>query len=135
MTHYLLLIPANEFKPAERHEFNPNDPGLLGWLQQKVGGFIEVLTVDTWHAFFNEDGKSHGLPINRRATHFLEQYGLQFTVHGQYLVGDVICLGHNEEGDERTLPEETFHSYETTIGPISKDNSHDGHTHAGSERR
>ena len=76
--------------------------GELAEIQQLVGGYLEPVTGDGWHAYFDEDGRMKGLPVNVRASAFLRHMGWR----GQYVVGDVVFLGDTPEGEETDLPEE-----------------------------
>ncbi|WP_425471533.1 DUF3846 domain-containing protein [Sinomonas susongensis] len=60
-----MKIPAEESQPIELIDVD----GLAD-MQKGVGGYIEVLAIDRPDAtlVINEDGKSVGLPLNRRAT-------------------------------------------------------------------
>lgn len=69
-----------------------NNGSILGWLQDQVGGFVEIINPRIRLPFeyklvVNEDGKIMRLPHNERAsTHMHRSYGPNF------IVGDCIIV-------------------------------------------
>jgi len=107
-----------DFKPVTAIIIPPDGPANIGpisqdlqTLQSTVGGFIEA--VYTMHdedgspqATFwcNEEGKIHGLELNRRATALW--YALAGGPTGDYLSGTVVVTGFDDgEGDMLPVPE------------------------------
>lgn len=56
-------------------------------MQEIVGGWIEILYMDNDHIMVvNEEGKSHGLPINSKATYLVQNHSRYYDV----IVGNVL---------------------------------------------
>lgn len=74
----------------------------LRTLQQLVGGWLESVTVDDWHAYVDEEGKLKGSPVNRAADALAFVLGWRT---GDLLCGPAVFLGHDDEGEEDDVPE------------------------------
>lgn len=78
-----------------------SEAGEYEALSSIVGGYIEyVYVTDGVHAYCNEEGKLQGLPVNLEATRLAGRLGVDL------LVGTVIFLGDDGEGNEADLPPE-----------------------------
>lgn len=86
-------------------------------LQELVGGYIEPLQLQGCHAYFNEEGKWMGLPVNLPATQFTEALG--WRRGGDYLVGTVVFLGDNG-ADEGPVPDAVVELAEQLYGPVAQ---------------
>jgi len=63
-------------------------------MQDAVGGMIEITGGNGWHAYVNEEGLVHRLPINPVVSDLL----------GHHIVGAAILFGgFDDEGDEIDL--------------------------------
>lgn len=81
------------------------DP-TLDTLQAIVGGYIESVSVrDGWHLYCNEEGKLDGLAVNPVATDFLRA---AYPGFADWICGDVVVLGDNEDGSEADVPDEAI---------------------------
>ena len=89
-----VVIPASG--PPRAEAITPD----LATLQRLVGGTIEVLGRDGWHAYLNDEGKLLGLPVNRLATDVL----FTGSGHRDVIVGDVVLLGDHPGGGEASVP-------------------------------
>lgn len=109
-----ILIPVDEEKPIELVEFESGD---LKAMQQYVGGYIE--RVDGFRPdcmfIFNEEGKVHNLPLNRRGTLALWCHHSEF-MNRDVLVGDVLILGPADEdtGEMSGAPDELIELFFNT---------------------
>ena len=84
-----VVIPTTG--PSRVEDVKPED---IGWFQQTVGGYIEVVPLGGGMLMvLNEEGKLKGLPINRRATELYPS---------DIIVGDVIITGLSDEDGEFT---------------------------------
>ena len=94
-----IIINANgEYEAAEIKKGHRS-------LELIVGGDIEGLTFaghTDFIMFLNETGKITGLPVNWRATVF----ALEFTEKIDFINGDVVICGLDEEGDSCDLTDE-----------------------------
>ncbi|MGP5220426.1 DUF3846 domain-containing protein [Arthrobacter rhombi] len=88
--------------------FGPN----LTTLKNLVGGYIEAVTRNGAVACMHEEGKLVGLQANPRATAFMLDQRMIFAF--DLVVGDVIILGTNAEGEEADVPAEMA----TALGPV-----------------
>lgn len=94
-----LLVKANGY--VEYVEIRKGLPAL----NKAVGGYIEAITLDsklTMTMFINEAGKINKLPFNKFATDIYRAY----LPTNDYVAGDAIILGLDEEGGSCTLTEE-----------------------------
>lgn len=101
-----ILVHADETKPAEQVEFEQGD---LKAMQRYVGGYIQMVEAFRPDCTFvmNEEGKVHGLDLNRRATLLLWTHHAEF--RGQdVLNGDVLLIGPPDEksGETQSVPDE-----------------------------
>lgn len=96
-----ILIPMDEEKPIELVEFEGGD---LKAMQQYVAGYIQM--VEGFRPpctfVFNEEGKVHGLELNRRGTLALWIHHSEFR-NKDVLVGDVLILGPADDDTGETL--------------------------------
>lgn len=99
-------MKAIKISPEGTFELLDISPGLDS-LQSQVGGYIEFLDVDgKVAAIINEEGKLTGLPDNPLATAFAQQYcGIAPYDH---IVGNMLLVGSNEEGDTIDVPDATI---------------------------
>ena len=89
------------------------DKPELEFLQQAVGGWIEHVYVKELDGtgidcFCNEEGKLQGLPVNFPATRLVEPYGM--------LVGDVVFVASDDEGESRWLTDEQVQKAQEVLG-------------------
>jgi Domain of unknown function (DUF3846) len=96
----LLLAAATDFRPVEV-ETDATDAALRaliggGWLEAAAGTHPE------WLAYFDEEGKFKGLPVNLPATALARYLG--WTV-ADVLVGDVVFLGWASGPRRADVPE------------------------------
>ena len=99
-----IVIPHDNTKALQRAEFES-----LADYQTAVGGYIEIVRVHDHPLVIvaNEEGKLRRLPVNRRATclwWLLNPAGLG----GDVLVGDVIILGSDQDGEMGSTPDKLF---------------------------
>lgn len=82
------------------------DNGLVP-LQQKVGGFIEMVSAfdDSCVIICNEEGKLRGLPLNRE-------------INGDIIAGTFVIAGTNDEGDFTSLSDEQIEKYKKKFNDI-----------------
>jgi hypothetical protein len=92
----LRVVGLEPGKPACEAEITDS----LRSFQQAVGGHIEVFCPFDDNAVIvcNEEGKIHGLPSNR-------------TVHGEPMVGNLVIVGDNGEGEFCSLTDEQIRQY------------------------
>lgn len=98
-----IFIPADESLNIEMRELR-----CLADYQEAVGGFIEALDIDRPGAtiFINEEGKIHGLPLNRRACLLLWIHNSRYRGMAS-IEGDVIIVGRPDDfGDTQSVPYE-----------------------------
>jgi len=94
-----IVIPADETLPIEKKELNGLDD-----YQAAVGGWIESVPMPSgaMSMYINEEGKVHGLSMNKRATSIVESMLFQ----GDFIVGDAIVVGFNPTtGDDADVPD------------------------------
>ena len=73
-----------------------------------VGGWIESLDLlNGDHAYLNDEGKTLGLPYNHLANTVFHQMNPYLSA-GDLIVGDVVLLGDDVEGDEADVSEDTI---------------------------
>lgn len=100
-----VLIPCDEEQPVTLIELERGD--YTKW-QKHVGGLFDCISVDRPPAslVINDEGKIHGLPLNRRATLFCWVGNHRFR-GVDALVGDCLLVGPvDEEGETMTVPDE-----------------------------
>ena len=99
-------VPADEDKPLELVEF---DQGNIKAIQHYVGGWFQFVDVERPGASIacNEEGKVHGLPLNRRAT-LIWWTGWTAARQVDALMGDCLIVGlpDEEEGNTQSVPDE-----------------------------
>lgn len=96
-----LIIPA--MRPPHTVHIAPD----LATLQRLVGGPLEAVSGDGWHAYLNQEGKFDGLPLNVVATALLflgVATGQQLGITTDWVAGDVLVLGDDPDGDEGDAP-------------------------------
>lgn len=93
-----IIIPADSTRDISCTRIEPN----LTTLQNLVGGYIEGVTRNGAVAYMHEEGKLAGLQANPRATAFMLDQCMIFAF--DLVVGDVILLGTNAEGEEQDVP-------------------------------
>lgn len=93
-----IIIPADVNRAAT---IVPVDASLQN-LQCIVGGYLEEATRGHAVAYMHEDGKNESLPPNPRATAFMIEQRMM--VRGDQVVGNVVVLGFDEEGNDADLP-------------------------------
>lgn len=86
-----IVIPANEQVEVRQEQIGPSN---LPDYQRLAGGFIERVTLDdpASEMYFNEEGKLHELPLNRRATLLLWMHNPAFR-YADYIAGDAFLVG------------------------------------------
>jgi len=96
MTKYAIVIPV---KGDIRTEDCPEDGSdRLRYLQEKVGGFIELIRVGTGiDMYVNEDGRMRGCPTNIRATGLLRKFPPWLAVD---IVGDAVITCTEKRSEE-----------------------------------
>lgn len=83
----VLLKTGEELEPKCVHPKN-GEKFTLEELQTFVGGYIQILYINNgWLMVVNEEGKLHGLPINRTATLLYNQY---LVFGSDFICGDVL---------------------------------------------
>ena len=102
-----LYIPTDIDAEVELVEFESGD---LSFMQQKVGGYIQPADGDDDHPlsiWIDEDGKTRGREINRRATLLLYVANPVF-IDRDILVGDALVTGLPDDidGDTQSAPQE-----------------------------
>ncbi|WP_301540648.1 DUF3846 domain-containing protein [Glutamicibacter halophytocola] len=98
-----IYIPVDESLPIELREFN----GLEDYMNA-VDGLIEAVDIDRPDAtmFVNEEGKIHGLDVNRRACLLLWVHNSRYRGLGS-IEGNVVLVGQpDDEGNTLSVPEE-----------------------------
>ena len=99
-----IKISTDETIKVVEIDSGPTSMDRLTCLQDQVGGLIEFLDVDgKLAAIINEEGKLKGLPYNLLGTMFAHQYCGLFSQDS--IVGDMLLVGTNEEGDTIDVPE------------------------------
>jgi hypothetical protein len=80
-----------------------NPETCLADMQKAVGGYIELIGLERFDFWVDEEGKRKGKPINIKATTLLlvESKGRRT----DFLVGDVLLLGKAIKGDPSDLPQ------------------------------
>lgn len=94
-----IVIPAEG--PIRREEIPDDDVWGLQFLQEAVGGHIELVPMrrDDLTMYCNDEGKLDGLPINHLATAIAD-------LMDDILVGDVVLLGPvDRHGDSQGVPQ------------------------------
>jgi len=95
-----MIMPANG--PASVCEID----GTLASLQKLVGGYIEAVKLTPCVVgYVNEDGKAMGLPLNKMATWTCRRLCVGLA-DDDYIAGPMVILGHDENGDEASIPVE-----------------------------
>lgn len=89
----LVIEPSGDTRQIQ----TPTTPQAL---QELVGGWLEAINGDGWHAYFDEEGGMKQLDRNPLATHLLHDLGWR----GQWIVGPVVFLGTTPSGDEADVP-------------------------------
>jgi Domain of unknown function (DUF3846) len=84
-------------------------PDHLTALQRLVGGHIEGVSRDGWHAYINDEGKLLDLPVNLLATILL------FPDHSDLICGAAVLLGDGPAGDEADAPAAVVESAATVL--------------------
>jgi hypothetical protein len=100
-----LVVPATESMPLVVQEFSKFEE-----YQDAVGGWIEAVDVSNLGVtiYVNEDGRSHHLPFNSRAT-FLWWYSMPHARSGAMLVGDVVIVGlPDRNGNNTDIPSDVL---------------------------
>lgn len=76
----------------------PKNNGLQA-LQDAVGGFIELVTLNGFSMYVNEEGKLNNLIINNIATAMVQKHGF-----GDIIVGPAVFFGSiNDDGCETDI--------------------------------
>jgi len=94
MTKYAVVIPVKgdiytEDCPEDGSDHRGPDKRLR-YLQEKVGGFIELIRVGTGiDMYVNEDGRLRGCPTNTRATELIRKFPPWLAVD---IVGDTVIV-------------------------------------------
>lgn len=88
-------------------------PDTLETWQGIVGGHIEAVFLGKGygHAYINEDGKRLGLPPNLVLTSIAGAH----LFPGDYIAGDAVILGEDDEGGEADVPRATEATVEWTL--------------------
>ena len=83
------------------------DGNTLADLQKHVGGYIEIISIGaTTDLVINEEGKVYGLDRNPTADALLQQLGVEL-LPGDFIVGNVVVIGTNSEGETDGIPAES----------------------------
>lgn len=109
-----LIIPAT--RPPHTVHITPD----LATLQLLVGGSLEAVSRDGWHAYLNQDGKLHSLPLNALATALLflgDATGQQAGITTDWVVGDVMILGDAPDGEEGDAPADLIQRLRAAAAP------------------
>ena len=78
--------------------------------QKYVGGLIQVVSLDDVDIICNDEGKLMGLPVNRAIVDDDENVL-------DVIVGDIICLRHDEEGEFRSILENDLQTITKYLRP------------------
>lgn len=81
--------------------------GELRDLQELIGGHLEAVTLDEGGdaaLYFDEEGKLKGRGHNPVATALVDHFYPGFRTR-DFIAGDALLVGSNEEGDEVDAPE------------------------------
>jgi hypothetical protein len=82
------------------------EPTLEAFRELLDGGDLEAIGGPDWNAYFDEEGKLKGLPVNRAADLLARRLGWD-SLPGDVLVGPVVFLGPpDEDGVDTSAPEE-----------------------------
>lgn len=98
-----VIIPADEEQGARIVDY---DRANISFIQDAVGGYFDVVDSEVhqasiWH---NDEGKIHGLPINRRVTLMLWLESRWREV--DYIAGDALITGvPDDDGNTTSVPE------------------------------
>lgn len=84
--------------------------GTLEPMQKLVGGMLEAVTLDEFHIYLNEEGKMMGLKPNDQSTMVLDSYLPGFS-RRDILVGPVLWMGFNDDGNEADTPEHVISNF------------------------
>lgn len=99
-TARILVVPASGLCRFE--ELPDDEAACLQRMQQLVGGWIEGITGDTWHAYVDEEGRL------KRPSAFNLKASLLLTALGRRrgtIVGDALFAGNGPAGAEADIPE------------------------------
>lgn len=94
MTIKALHIPDSGASETARLIYiEPN----LATMQKLVGGYIEAIDDEAWHAYINEDGKIRGLQRNPNADLLVRKLGGPLA-DWDFIVGPAVFLGSDSAG-------------------------------------
>ncbi len=96
-----IVIPHYDNLPLELHDF-----GGLADYQQAVGGNVEAVDLDSpaTTLFVNDEGKIHGMPVNRRAT-LLAWLTSRYLRRRDVICGPAVLVGPpDESGCSQSVP-------------------------------
>ena len=118
MSTTVLIVPAAE---TARPTLTTVDDVSLDFLQAVVGGWIEPISpadadFGAWSGFVDEEGKIKSKPVNRQGTLFADVIGWPGLGLGDFLVGDLILLGADDEGGTASLPAAVIEAAEAFWG-------------------
>lgn len=75
-------------------------PDSLSQMQAAVGGYIEILALtESLSMVLDEEGKLKGLPLNNIAIRLTQHFAVGLAL-GDMIVGDVLLIGNDSEGEE-----------------------------------
>lgn len=88
-----VVVPHDDNLPLELREF-----GGLADYQQAVGGSVEAVDLDSpaTTLFVNDEGKIHGMPVNRRAT-LLAWLTNRYLRRSDVICGSAVLVGPPDE--------------------------------------
>jgi hypothetical protein len=96
-----------------------NETSSLSQMQAAVGGFIEVLGLTAGLSMvFDEEGKLKGRPLNNIAIRLTQHYAVGLRP-GDMIVGDVLLIGNDDEGEERDVPNDVVDLLERLGYPLT----------------
>lgn len=88
-------------------------------MQAAVGGYIEVLGLSAGVSMvFDEEGKLKGRPLNNIAIRLTQHYAVGLRP-GDMIVGDVLLIGNDDEGEERDVPTDVVELLERLGYPLT----------------
>lgn len=115
----VLLMPDNEAHPVRIESVEPTD----GWMNTLLrAGTLGGIWGPGWTAWCDDNGMSRQLPVNFRATRFLEQLGhpsdLLFGSPGAVL-GPVVLCDEDEDGEWTGVSDDVIHAA-TALGMLTR---------------
>ena len=91
----------------------------LSQMQAAVGGYIEVLGLNAGVSMvLDEEGKLKGRPLNNIAVRLTQHYAVGLRP-GDMIVGDVLLIGNDDEGEERDVPTDVVDLLERLGYPLT----------------